>query len=138
MAALHLVAVVVTFGGLFLAIFSTVCAMSIVVLAFREGGVGAGTFALLCAPYAAYWAASRSTHRRRWVLLGGWMLGLLLSGAMCLASGVVRQMAGPLRAVPQPGELSRPPAAPAPQYAAPPGYPASGPPPTLAPIYPPK
>jgi len=147
-AALHLLAVLVTFGGLFLAIFSTVCAASIVVLAFREGGVGAGTLALLCTPYAAYWAAARSTHRRRWVLLVGWVLGLVLSGGMCLASSVVRKMAGPLQAVPAPTDSAAPaPRAPepppppryapqyAPQYAPPAGYPA--PPPTLAPIYPP-
>ena len=134
---MHLVAVVATFGGLFMAIFSTVCGGSIIVLAFREGGLGTGTLSLLCAPYAAYWAAARSTHRRRWVLLGGWMLGLLLSGGMCLGSGVVRRMAGPLRAVPRPTEVALPPpAAPTPQYAPPPGYPS--PVPTLAPIYPPK
>lgn len=136
MAALHLVAVAVTFGGLFLALFSTVCGASIIVLAFRESGAGAGALALLCAPYAAYWAAARSTHRRRWVLLSGWLLGLLLSGGMCLASGVLRQMAGPLRGVPQPTELVTQPAPPPPQYVPPPGYPA--PAPTLAPIYPPK
>src|SRR3972149_5636950 len=124
MAALHLVAVAVTFGGLFLAIFSTVCGVSFVVLAFREGGAGTGTLALLCVPYAAYWAAARSSHRRRWVLLGGWMVGLLLSGGMGVASGVVRQMAGPLRALPSPSAVAPPPTGPGPQYAPPAGSPA--------------
>jgi hypothetical protein len=80
LSGLHLVAVALTFIGLFVGLFATICAVCLVWDFAKNGGA--------------------LRHPKRWVLLGGLGGGAVLAVVLLIWAGVLRQAAGPLPRLP--------------------------------------
>ena len=78
---MHLVAVTLTFVGLFIGLFATICAICLVWDFVRNGGA--------------------LRHPKRWVLVGGLGGGTVLAVALLFWAGAIRQAAGPLPRLPE-------------------------------------
>lgn len=74
-----------TVAGLLLQLLSVCCFATVLVDAFKRG-LGTGTAVLLLPPYSLYFGFARFEHRRRALVLAGWL------GALALA--IVFRVAG--------------------------------------------
>lgn len=74
-----------TVAGLLLQLLATGCFVVVLAHAFGRS-LRAGALVLLVPPYALFYGFSRFAHRRRDLVLAGWLLGLALAVVFRLAA----------------------------------------------------
>ena len=66
---------------------SFICWVVILIHAFKES-VLQGLLCFLCFPYMAYYGFAKFQHERKWLVLVGWLGGLVLAGLINWLGGL--------------------------------------------------